>query len=102
MDLLSHTPSGRCREATPLDPLGVVIFGASGDLAARKLLPALYSLFLAGALPERSFILGVSRTALDDAAFRARALAGGRRRRGSKHGRWEAFAARSGLPASGL
>jgi glucose-6-phosphate 1-dehydrogenase len=100
MDLLSHTPSGRCREATPLDPLGVVIFGASGDLAARKLIPALYSLFLAGALPERSFILGVSRTAFDDAAFRARALAGVAGA-GLETSRWEAFAARLGYQPLG-
>jgi glucose-6-phosphate 1-dehydrogenase len=100
MDPSPHPPSGRCREATPLDPLGVVIFGASGDLAARKLLPALYSLFLAGALPERSFILGVSRTVLDDAAFRARArdgIAGA----GLDTSRWDGFAARLGYQPLG-
>ncbi|MHB8836611.1 MAG: glucose-6-phosphate dehydrogenase [Candidatus Methylomirabilia bacterium] len=77
----------------PLDPLAVIIFGASGDLASRKLLPALYSLFLAGALPERSFILGVSRTALDDDAFRERALAG-IAGAGLDPGRWRDFAPR--------
>ncbi len=76
MNPSANAPSGQTRAAPTLDPLGVVIFGASGDLAARKLLPALYSLFLAGALPESFFILGTSRTALDDAAFRARALEG--------------------------
>jgi len=100
MDLLPNEPSERGREAAPLDPLGVVIFGASGDLAARKLLPALYSLFLAGALPERSFILGVSRTVLDDAAFRARALEG-IAAAGLETGRWEAFAPRLGYQTLG-
>jgi glucose-6-phosphate 1-dehydrogenase len=90
--------AGRCREATPLDPLGVVILGASGDLAARKLLPALYSLFLAGSLPERFLILGAARSALDDAGFRARALAGVAAA-GLDQGRWEAFAARLGYQA---
>jgi glucose-6-phosphate 1-dehydrogenase len=92
MDPLPDVPPARCGEGPPLDPLGVVIFGASGDLAVRKLLPALYSLYLAGALPERSFILGAARTVLDDGAFRARARAGivGA---GLDTGRWEAFAA---------
>lgn len=49
----------------------LVIFGASGDLAHRKLLPALYSLFKQSLLPERFFILGVGRTEIDDAAYRA-------------------------------
>jgi len=57
MDQPEPAPAGRCRGATPLDSLGAVIFGASGDLAARKLLPALYSLHLAGALPRQFFIL---------------------------------------------
>ncbi len=82
-------PGPRCG-AAPLEPLGVVIVGASGDLAARKLLPALYALFLAGALPERFFVLGAGRSPLDDAAFRARA---GAAAAGLDGGRWEAFAA---------
>ncbi len=100
MDLLPNAPPERCREAPPLDPLGVVIFGASGDLAARKLLPALYSLFLAGMLPERSFILGVARTPLDDAAFRARAregIAGA----GLELDRWDVFARHLGYQPLG-
>ena len=43
-------------------PQGIVIFGASGDLAKRKLIPSLFALFLRGLLPDRFFILGVSRT----------------------------------------
>jgi glucose-6-phosphate 1-dehydrogenase len=49
------------------------IFGATGDLARRKLLPALYRSHANGKLDPRVRILGVSRTALDDEAFRGRA-----------------------------
>jgi glucose-6-phosphate 1-dehydrogenase len=92
--------AGRCPGATPLDPLAVVIVGASGDLAARKLLPALYSLFVAGALPQRFFILGAGRTPLDDAAFRARAREGVVAA-GLDTGRWEAFYGLLGYQALG-
>ncbi|MFC1584297.1 glucose-6-phosphate dehydrogenase [Fibrobacterota bacterium] len=47
-----------------------VIFGASGDLTARKLMPALYSLYKRKQLPERFGVLGVSRTKWDDVTFR--------------------------------
>ena len=42
-------------------PTTLVIFGAGGDLAARKLLPAVYNLSLAGLLPDRFGVIGVSR-----------------------------------------
>jgi glucose-6-phosphate 1-dehydrogenase len=74
-------------------PLGVVIFGVSGDLAARKLLPALYSLFVAGALPERFFVLGAARSAIDTATLGARARAGAAAA-GVDTARWAEFAAR--------
>lgn len=48
----------------------LVIFGASGDLTKRKLMPALFELFRSGALPEKFAILGVSRTAFSDSTFR--------------------------------
>ncbi len=48
----------------------LVIFGASGDLTYRKLVPALFDLFVQGSLPESSAILGTSRTRLTDDAFR--------------------------------
>src|SRR5262245_41137792 len=40
----------------------VVIFGASGDLTSRKLIPALYSLFQKGRLPNQTRVVGVART----------------------------------------
>jgi len=48
-------------ERLPVAPTTLVIFGASGDLARRKLLPALYNLAHEGALPERFHLVGVSR-----------------------------------------
>jgi glucose-6-phosphate 1-dehydrogenase len=51
-------------------PLTVVIFGASGDLTARKLVPALYNLFLKDRLPMGTRVLGVARSDYTDAAYR--------------------------------
>jgi glucose-6-phosphate 1-dehydrogenase len=48
-------------ERLPVRPTTLVIFGATGDLARRKLLPALYNLAHDGALPERFHLIGVSR-----------------------------------------
>ena len=49
----------------------LVLFGAAGDLAHRKLLPALYDLYREGHLPEHLAIVGVDRREMDDEAFRA-------------------------------
>ncbi|HEX5900532.1 MAG TPA: glucose-6-phosphate dehydrogenase [Solirubrobacteraceae bacterium] len=49
-------------ERLPVHPTTLVIFGATGDLAHRKLLPALYNLAHEGALPERFNLVGVSRS----------------------------------------
>lgn len=51
-------------------PLTVVIFGASGDLTSRKLIPALFNLEQKGRLPAEVQVLGVSRTQFTDDAFR--------------------------------
>jgi glucose-6-phosphate 1-dehydrogenase len=48
-------------ERLPVAPTTLVIFGATGDLAKRKLLPALYNLAHEGALPERFHLVGISR-----------------------------------------
>lgn len=48
-----------------------VIFGASGDLTKRKLVPAIYSLFVQKMLPENFVLLGVSRTEFSDDEFRS-------------------------------
>jgi glucose-6-phosphate 1-dehydrogenase len=51
-------------------PFGIVIFGASGDLTHRKLIPALYSLFREQLLSENFFVLGFARTQMTDEDFR--------------------------------
>jgi glucose-6-phosphate 1-dehydrogenase len=56
-------PPEMCLFEGKLDPCTIIIFGASGDLAARKLMPALYSLYLSQALPVPCCIVGVGRTA---------------------------------------
>ncbi len=48
----------------PLEEAAIVIFGASGDLTKRKLLPALYQLVLDGHAPKRFAIIGAARTAM--------------------------------------
>ncbi len=64
-----------CVEDVP-QPCGIVIFGASGDLAHRKLLPGLYHLFKANLLPKKFFILGFARSSLTDTHLREKILAG--------------------------
>jgi glucose-6-phosphate 1-dehydrogenase len=51
----------------------LILFGATGDLAARMLLPSLYGLDCDGLLPPDLRIIGTARTDQDDAAFRAHA-----------------------------
>jgi glucose-6-phosphate 1-dehydrogenase len=53
------------------DPCVLVIFGASGDLARSKLLPAIYNLAESGHLPDDLAILGVARSPVDRAAYQA-------------------------------
>ncbi len=53
------------------DPCAVVLFGATGDLTRRKLLPAIYSLELQGLMPERYALVAFARRDKDDASFRA-------------------------------
>jgi glucose-6-phosphate 1-dehydrogenase len=58
-------------ERKPVAPTTLVIFGATGDLARRKLLPALYNLAHEGALPERFHLVGVSRKEKANEDYRA-------------------------------
>jgi len=50
----------------------LIIFGASGDLAKRKLIPALFQLYLQNLLPDNFAVLGVGRTAYNDDTFRGK------------------------------
>ena len=75
----------------------LVIFGAGGDLTRRKLVPALYDLFLDRYLPERFAILGIDLQPLDDESFRQHMRAGVdqfSRRGKTDSSTWNAFAQR--------
>jgi len=61
--------------AAPAGPAAIVIFGASGDLTKRKLVPALYNLMRDGLLGENVAILGVARSSFDSDAFREKIAA---------------------------
>ncbi|MCH7547691.1 MAG: glucose-6-phosphate dehydrogenase [Planctomycetes bacterium] len=77
------------------DPCVIVIFGASGDLTARKLIPALYELDVVGTLPRETCVLGVSRTLMSDDAWRDHLQPGtAEHAKGYDPSRWEAFAKR--------
>ncbi len=52
----------------------LVIFGASGDLTARKLVPSLFNLFNANQLPKNFIVLGASRSDMTDTAFRKKVV----------------------------
>jgi glucose-6-phosphate 1-dehydrogenase len=57
-------------ERLPVPPTNLVIFGGTGDLARRKLLPAIYNLAHEGALPERFNLVGISRGELTNEEYR--------------------------------
>jgi glucose-6-phosphate 1-dehydrogenase len=77
-------------------PSSLVIFGGAGDLAHRKLLPALYNLYLDGLLPPRFAVVGVGRKGLADIQYREFAKDGVQRfsRRPPEEDRWSSFANR--------
>ncbi len=72
--MTAPTQAAPARQETPggsqLEPCGIVIFGASGDLTGRMLLPALYALFRRRRLPENFYIVGVARRPLGAERFR--------------------------------
>jgi glucose-6-phosphate 1-dehydrogenase len=64
------TPKTGATKARPADPCCLVIFGASGDLTHRLLVPALYNLAAAGLLPQAFGLIGVARRPSSSEAFR--------------------------------
>ncbi len=107
MDTGNPQESGqaRCRVIRPIEdkcripvpgPFCLVIFGATGDLARRKLLPAVYHLMLEGHLPPEFAVLGTSVLEMDDAGFRSMAEDAVRAAQpdGLDAARWEEFAGR--------
>ncbi len=82
-----------CLIEGPVDPCTIVIFGGSGDLTARKLVPALYNLYLNNGLPSRFAIVGVARTEMSHEAFRDRLADGILKHTGHGLERWPEFSA---------
>jgi glucose-6-phosphate 1-dehydrogenase len=70
MATVQENPLVEGLERTPVHPTTLVIFGATGDLAQRKLLPAIYNLAHEGALPERFSLIGIARTQQPDEQYR--------------------------------
>jgi glucose-6-phosphate 1-dehydrogenase len=64
---MADTPNSRAKVP---DPFTLVIFGASGDLTRRKLVPAVFCLFRQGLLPGEFAVLGAGRREFDDEGFR--------------------------------
>ena len=62
-------PSAQPPQKKP-EPSCFVIFGASGDLAHRLVIPALYNLAAAGLLPDRLCVVGVTRKTMSNDALR--------------------------------
>jgi glucose-6-phosphate 1-dehydrogenase len=71
------------------------IFGGSGDLTNRKLIPALYNLYIDNYLPEKFFVIGVGRTTFpSQEAYRSKLQEGVQqfsRRKGEADGLWQSF-----------
>ncbi|NSX55837.1 glucose-6-phosphate dehydrogenase [Parasulfitobacter algicola] len=54
----------------PVENFDLIIFGGTGDLARRKILPGLYRRFCAGQMPEKARIIGAARSEMDNDAYR--------------------------------
>ena len=82
-----------CLFSGALDPCTIIIFGASGDLTARKLIPALYNLYLSTAWPQPCCVLGVARTAWSREEFLGRMQAAVAKQKNYHAQKWQQFAA---------
>jgi len=77
------------------EPCTIVIFGASGDLTSRKLIPALYHLYLDGQMPDSFRVVGFARRDKTDESWRAdmrESLAVHSRTKSVDDGKWDDFA----------
>ncbi|MBN2467247.1 MAG: glucose-6-phosphate dehydrogenase [Deltaproteobacteria bacterium] len=87
-------PYGSCLLEDSPDPCMIVVIGASGDLTARKLMPALYNLYLKDALPDPFVIVGCSRSDFSDEGFREKMGVSLREKGAMDESKWESFASR--------
>ena len=81
------------RTVAVLPTFDMMLFGGTGDLVTRKLLPALYRRYAAGQVSEESRIVGIARGALSRAEYAAQAQAACREFLGKEFdaARWERF-----------
>src|SRR5438067_11047490 len=70
MAIEGHEDAFDAMPERPEEPCAFVIFGASGDLTGRKLIPALYNLYCQDLLPHGFGVLGYAVTPMDDGSFR--------------------------------
>jgi len=91
--LAEHLTAGHVPVTRPA-PATIVIFGGGGDLAHRKLLPALYNLHVDRLLPNQIAVVGIGRKAMSDDAYRSFAKEGITQfsRREIDEGEWRSFA----------
>ncbi|MBW2087289.1 MAG: glucose-6-phosphate dehydrogenase, partial [Deltaproteobacteria bacterium] len=75
-----------------LNPCAIVIVGASGDLTARKILPALFNLYLSGGLPDLFLVIGCGRTELSHDAFREKMMKAVTKAGNLDQSKWQSFA----------
>lgn len=74
MPISQNDHNGPASQFVPVASFDLVVFGAAGDLSLRKLIPSLFHRWLDKQIPSDSKIIGVSRSDMDDAAFRELAL----------------------------
>src|ERR1700688_1917954 len=79
MDTQLDPASGRAQRLAKAPPCAIVIFGASGDLTKRLLMPALYNLAKECRLPDKLSLIGVERSAKSHEDFREELADGVRR-----------------------
>src|SRR5665213_1721557 len=89
------TKQNKMQTTTKVNPTIIIILGATGDLTWRKLIPAIYNLYLDKRIPEKFVMLGVGHTDMSDNQFRNHLHEGVdefSRRGKSKKKDWETFA----------
>ncbi len=69
---MNNTQTNTGSKLLPVEPFDIVVFGATGDLALRKLLPALFHRWRDGQIPQDCKIIGAARSAMSQADFIAR------------------------------
>ncbi|HUK63020.1 MAG TPA: glucose-6-phosphate dehydrogenase [Dongiaceae bacterium] len=92
----TEMPPAATEAPSAVPPCALVVFGGTGDLTHRKLLPALYNLFVDGVIHERCVIVGVARQPQSSDDYRAdmRKACDQFSRRKLDPAKWDAFAAR--------